>query len=232
MRWVRFCNQDSFAGVVLLVAALMFWAPFDLSLLRFGLAREFEVAANWKLVIENFLDTYHLPFIHRQFGPAETARKFVDVHEEPDVIGVRYPAGGTEKNKGDAALPAFPGLSDEQRAGQDILALFPNTLLELVAEHALFFRVEPLAPDRTRETLSFYFVGEAAEAPEGEAARRATADAWTEVNLQDFRVLRELQAAAGSPAARGLAAPSPLWETGALRFRRRIADALGHGAGR
>ena len=44
------------------------WAAYDFSLLGYGAHLRYEVAANWKLVMQNFLDTYHLPFLHPQLG--------------------------------------------------------------------------------------------------------------------------------------------------------------------
>ena len=47
------------------------WAALDLGRLAHVATRRFDIAANWKLVVENFLDFYHLPFIHPQVGPPQ-----------------------------------------------------------------------------------------------------------------------------------------------------------------
>ena len=44
------------------------WAALDFGLLRLATTQEFRVDANWKIVGENFLDSYHLPFVHPQMG--------------------------------------------------------------------------------------------------------------------------------------------------------------------
>ncbi len=62
----------------------------------------------------------------------------------------------------DIPEPVFPDLPLDKRAAQDILVLYPNTLVEIVAGHVLFIRIEPDGPGRTREVMSGYFVDGAA----------------------------------------------------------------------
>lgn len=202
------------------------WSHADLSLLRYAGSMTYEVEANWKLVIENYLDTYHLPFLHPQLGSVEPAKRFVPL-DEGALLGINYVTGAADKNKGDSGFSVFPGFSAEQLASQDIALLFPNTLFEFVPEHVMFFRVEPLGPQRTRETLAFYYLGEDATAPELAGQRQAAFDAWDRINRQDFPTLADLQAAAHSPAARNLPAPSPLWELPSAGFRDRIDTIVG-----
>lgn len=201
------------------------WSRADLSLLRYGAHATYEVPVNWKLVVENYLDTYHLPFLHPELGPVEAARRF-NVMDDGALIGLDYTQGAVDKNKGDTGFQTFPGLNGAQRERQDIALLFPNTLFEFVPEHVMFFRVEPLGPKRTRETLAFYFLGEDATHPDLAAGRQASLDAWDRINRQDFGILDELQAASASPAARGLAPASPFWEGAAMAFRKRLLATL------
>jgi choline monooxygenase len=201
------------------------WVHADLSLLRYAAHATYDVPVNWKLVIENYLDTYHLPFLHPELGPVETARRFKTL-DDGNLIGIHYTSGAADKNKGDSGFQTFPGFNAEQRVSQDIAMLFPNTLFEFVPEHVMFFRVEPLGPQRTRETLAFYFLGEDASDPALCAGRQASLDAWDRINRQDFTVLDELQAASTSPAARGLPPPSPIWELATIAFRKRALTYL------
>ncbi len=201
------------------------WAHADLSLLRYAAHLTYDVPVNWKLVIENYLDTYHLPFLHPELGPVETAHRF-KVLDDVNLIGIQYTSGAADKNKGDAGFRTFPGFDAGQKASQDIAMLFPNTLFEFVPEHVMFFRVEPLGPRAARETLAFYFLGEDATDPELSAGRQASLNAWDRINRQDFTVLDELQAASASPAARGLPPASPIWEGATMAFRKRVLEHL------
>tara|TARA_B100000676_G_scaffold276341_1_gene297186 strand:+ start:4210 stop:5361 length:1152 start_codon:yes stop_codon:yes gene_type:complete len=220
------CLDDNAPDFETLAAPLITrWSHADLSLLRYGGHETYEVQANWKLVIENYLDTYHLPFLHPQLGPLDTAKDF-EVLDDGALMGIHYFHGAADKNKGDTGFQSFPGFSEAQRASQDIALLFPNTLFEFVPEHVMFFRVDALAPEQTRETLAFYYLGNGASDPAFAAGRQAALDAWDGVNRQDFEVLDALQAASHSPAARNLPAPSPFWDGGTMAFRRRLLALL------
>ena len=225
---VFLCLDDNAPGFEQFIAPLAKrWSHADLSLLQFGGAISYELDVNWKLVIENFLDTYHLPFTHAQLGPVETAKNFVDIDEAGQVIGINYVTGAADKNKGDSGFGTFPGFDADQMKSQDIAMMFPNTLFEFVPEHVMFFRVDPVSPTRTRELLSFYYIGEDATDPKLEEGRRQALEAWDKINRQDFPALGDLQAATHSPAARGLPAPAPGWEYAQARFRRRLAEEVG-----
>ncbi len=50
------------------------WARYDLRALRHGESRRYDIGANWKLAVENFIDYYHLPYVHKalnRYSPME-----------------------------------------------------------------------------------------------------------------------------------------------------------------
>ena len=60
-------NAEPFEDFILPLADL--WASVDSSQLRPSMLRtDYEPQANWKLVCENFLDGYHIPWVHSQIG--------------------------------------------------------------------------------------------------------------------------------------------------------------------
>lgn len=203
------------------------WATYDLSRIQYGFHQSYEVAANWKLVVQNFLDTLHLPFLHPQLGPVESARNYDDVNEGDVAMGICYRAGGAEKEKGDRDMPKFPGLSAELTARQDILVLYPNTLVELVAGHILFIRIDPAGPALSREVVSGYFVGPIDDPVRWAKASEGLKQAWDRLNQQDFSVVTAWQAGQHSPAAANQPELSPVWESSGGWFRARVAREMG-----
>ena len=102
-------------------ALAQLWAALDLRRLAHVATRRFDIAANWKLVVENFLDFYHLPFIHPQVGSTAAALDVDDVVLDERIIGGTYPRGAIGKaSKAGRPMPTFGDVPLELQARQDI----------------------------------------------------------------------------------------------------------------
>ena len=199
------------------------WANYALEQLRLGEQRQLTVDANWKFAIENYLDTYHLPMIHPQLGDVAAARRFTDVNIDDTVFGICYTTGSADKPKSSGSgLGRFAGLDAAQESGQDVLALYPNTLIEMQPHHLMLVTIEPDGPSRCIEHLNFYFLGEDATCSTLAPERHRTAEAWCTIMGQDLMVLRDLQAGAHSPITPQAAGMSPVWEQATGAFRERV----------
>ena len=203
------------------------WANYDLGRLVPATRRRLDVDANWKFAVENFLDTYHLPSVHPQLGDMEAAFRFTDVDLPDCAVGICYTTGAADKPKSSGKpLRRFERLSASQSVSQDILALYPNTLIELQPTHLMLVAVVPSGPATCIEHLEFSFLDDDAVDPALAQERERVAEAWCEIMAQDLLVLRDLQAAAHSPAARRVATMSPAWEQATFRFREHVAGGL------
>jgi len=178
------------------------WQDRDLSLLRHGGGLEFEIHANWKLVVENFCERYHLPSVH----PA--LNRYSSVEHSFQIVRDGLFAGVGSKSYapplvGDAPLPAFPGLSPEQRPIAEYIALFPNVMLGCLADHFYAFILQPMKADHTRERFEFFFVGDEAMAPQYTAARQDCIDRRHTINSEDISIVERMQIGRHSPAMTG-----------------------------
>lgn len=197
------------------------WAHFDFSLLRHGPGVSHELPVNWKTVTENFLESYHLPVVHRTLNRYSTLEHHNLVLEGETFFGqqsTRYaPRDGAA-----GQLPVFPGLSDAQADRAEYLCLFPNVWVSCARDHFRVSFVEPVAPERTRIRWEFFFVGDAAMAPGLRAAREALVERIMAVFEEDVEVLRRLQAGRASWAFDG-GRFSPHHERTVHRFLRMVA---------
>ena len=114
----------------------------------------YDIKANWKLLIENFLEYYHLPAVH----PALCDVSGVDEHQRFQGKGmycgfVTHPLtkGGTAIDPG--RLPPFPGLRPERHQTAFHLHIFPNVFFSLYPDTFFRVRLTPNAhsPHRTIE---------------------------------------------------------------------------------
>jgi hypothetical protein len=111
------------------------WAHIDFDRLHLAGERRYDIGANWKLVVENFLDFYHLPFVPPQVGPVTASLDVDDVALGPDILGGSYPHGAIGKaDKTDSTLPWLGEVPADRVEHQDIFCVFPNALLFLEAD--------------------------------------------------------------------------------------------------
>ncbi|MEO7760448.1 MAG: aromatic ring-hydroxylating dioxygenase subunit alpha [Casimicrobiaceae bacterium] len=199
-----FVNLDgSAAPVAEYVAPLAArWAERDLSLLRHGGGVRFEIHANWKLVVENFCERYHLPSVH----PALNRYSGID-HSFQIVRDGLFSGVGSKSYApplvGGHPLPSFPGLRAEQKLVAEYIALFPNVMLGCLADHFYAFILQPLASDFTRERFEFFFVGDDSMQPRYAAARQDCIDRRHTINGEDISIVERMQVGRRSPAMTG-----------------------------
>jgi choline monooxygenase len=199
------------------------FAAYDLSVLKRAARIDWEIEANWKLVLENFVESYHLSFIHPQVDEYSRAEDHYDIIDGPVCGSGNLTAITAEAAAG--PLPKFPKLPpDLTRAGQ-FVALFPNTLIFLMPDSMLVILVEPLSATRVREQLLFYFIGEGASDPTFEDIRRRQIEAWRHLNSQDTPMVERLQIGRRSSAFAG-GVFSPYWDKPTVHVQKLIAKAM------
>jgi choline monooxygenase len=203
------------------------WSHYDFSLLRYGGSCRFDVTANWKLAMENFLESYHLPFAH----PTLNAASKMEAHYS--IVEGLYLGQGSHGYEpqiaGHADLPRFPGLTAAQQKTAEYPTLLPNLMLGLHPDYLFVFGVDPAAPDRTAETFYFYFVGEAAMSDAFADARKDVVELWRKTNVEDITVVEGMQIGRRSPGYHD-GRFSPYHEVTTHEFQRRIANQMANRA--
>jgi phenylpropionate dioxygenase-like ring-hydroxylating dioxygenase large terminal subunit len=181
----RFVNLDGEAPpleeVIGEVPAMLAGGGIDVDRLAFHHRVDWEVAANWKIATENFLECYHCAVAHPRFSAM-----------------VETSPGDYRLERRDWHLSQFGRLKDPTGAplpeGQFHL-LWPNTGINVFPgrPNLSIGPILPLAPDRTRRILDYFF------APNED-------DAWIaeflefddQVGREDARLVESVQRGAGS----------------------------------
>lgn len=108
-----------------------------------ALVRDYSIRANWKLVVENFLECYHCPFVHR-----DTLSRVVDLSNySSDVQPGVYVQEIVPKQ------PGSDGFRSEQRT---VYFFFPATAVTVSGHSIVTFTVRPSGPSQSNVTRSFY----------------------------------------------------------------------------
>jgi Rieske 2Fe-2S family protein len=182
-------------------------APYQPARLVPLASHAYDLACNWKVVLENYHECYHCPLIHPelcQVSPPASGDNF-----ELDGAWV----GGTMDLKDHAATMSLdghsdgvpiPGLDAERLRTVAYLGLFPNLLLSLHPDYLMTHLVEPLGPDLSHVVCTWYFPPEATGRPGFDPAYAV--EFWDRTNRQDWAACESVQRGMASPHFR----PGPL----------------------
>lgn len=197
---------------------------YDFSALSFSTSMEFDIKANWKLVIENFIEPYHVfschPWLNDFVGMNERTAPTFDRH----VLMCGYDFQHTDPARGEG-LPYFPGLPEQKKKRGDWYVLFPNFAFEVFPDQVDVFTVSPLRVDASRETIALYFVGEGATAPQYADARKRVAENWRALNVEDIGIIERMQAGRYSEGFDG-GVLSPYWDPVLQHFARLVYECV------
>ena len=157
--------------------------------LRIGKRIVLDVAANWKLLAENFSECFHCPPVHPEFC------RIVPAYQEAGAWGLRggaeakpeyKPGARTLTLDGSARLPAFGGLNEEERArlyAADMV--LPNLFLNVHPDYVNSQLMFPTGPQSVRMVYDWLF--EARHLPLAEADLQHYVALWDVTNRQDAR---------------------------------------------
>lgn len=163
-----------------------------------------DVDANWKLAVENYCESYHLPWVHPGLN---SYSRLEDHYIVLDGDGESFAGQGTlVYNLAEVAGISLPKLSQwpaTREREAEYLALYPNALIGLQADHFFVVLLEPLSERRTREHVRLLFVGDAAVDDEHAAARESTLQSWKTVFEEDVSMVEGMQRGRESPAYHG-----------------------------
>ncbi|MBT5432238.1 MAG: aromatic ring-hydroxylating dioxygenase subunit alpha, partial [Rhodospirillaceae bacterium] len=120
----------------------------------------FEMEANWKCFAENYIDGYHIPFVHkdslsrwktteyRRVEPHGRELLAFAVHEGSQLL---LPA---DDYKG---FPAMAQIDDDKKGGTYFTTLPPGSMMTMGNDGALVFQSEPISAGRSRLTVTSLF---------------------------------------------------------------------------
>lgn len=166
------------------------WKAHDFSILRPSASLIYEFSANWKLIVENFLECYHVPCVHPRLA---TYSKFADRY--PILFADEFIGQGSNAYKPEtikAELPRWPHISGGSEFQAEYVMFFPNTLIGRMPDHVFIWTLNPVSPHETIERLQFYFIGDESMSDHLQTDREATLRRWKEVNDEDHDIVQRL----------------------------------------
>ncbi|MCV6585614.1 MAG: aromatic ring-hydroxylating dioxygenase subunit alpha [Marinibacterium sp.] len=171
------------------------WSDFDQPMYHGGAGASvtLDLASNWKLAVENYCESYHLPWVH----PGLNSYSRLEDHYNINELG-KYSGQGTyvyrqfEGENGEK-LDDFPGLDPKWNEGAEYIVVYPNVLLGVQRDHGFAFILEPISCERTIEHIELYYAKPPQDRPEHEDLRAKNAALWKTVFEEDVFVVEGMQ---------------------------------------
>lgn len=194
---VLFVNLDGNAPPFADYAANLIerWQDFEGQPLYFGgedSAFTLEVDTNWKLAVENYCESYHLPWIHP--GLNSYSRLEDHYHIEQDGF---YSGQGSyvyrQLELEGKKFSDFKNLPEFWTTGAEYVSLFPNVLLGMHRDHFYAIILEPTATDHTREHVAIYYADPGMTGAEYAALRHKNTGQWKLIFEEDIFVVEGMQ---------------------------------------
>jgi len=156
--------------------------------------KTYNVKSNWKVLIENFLEYYHLPAVH----PALCDVSGVDEHVPKQGKGMYMAFATAPLTKGGTAidpgqLPPFEGLTHPNTEMAWHINIFPNIFFSLYPDN--FFRVilQADGPENTIESAMLLSHKPAQEAEGSKKVLEGMFRFWDNVNTEDIEICEKVQ---------------------------------------
>ena len=181
---------------------------YDAAGLALGRRITYDVAANWKLIVENFMECYHCATIHPEL--TEVLPEFAGGVAAQYFVGHGAAFGDNIDGftvDGSAGLPTIPGVGPEQDRRYYAVTVRPNVFINLVPDHVIVHRMFPLAVDRTVVECDWLYLPYVVERGLDVSG---SVELFHRVNEQDFDACARTQPAMSSRAYRdgGVLVPS------------------------
>ena len=184
------------------------------------------VNSNWKFAIENYCESYHLPWIHPELNKVSNISDHYHIEDE----NLNFSGQGSNKYSqqfdGNIKFKCFPNWPTELSEKSEYVSLYPNVMLGIHIDHFYAFWLEPISNNQTKEHFELYYIGdESASSDEFKGIREKNFAFWQEVMNEDVTAIEGMQKGRSSPAYNG-GNFSPVMDTPTLMFHKWVATNL------
>ena len=181
------------------------WQELEQPIYHGGASSSFklEVATNWKLAVENYCESYHLPWVHPGLNSYSRLEDHYHIEERGHYSGQGTLVYRQLTDKDDRKFPDFSNLSDKWDEGAEYVAVYPNVLLGVHRDHSFAIVLEPKDNAHTVEHIELYYAAAPEDTPEHAELRDRNAELWKTVFAEDIFVVEGMQKGRHGPGFDG-----------------------------
>ena len=171
--------------------AIQRWAEFEQPMHHGGADSRFDltVKCNWKLAVENYCESYHLPWVHPGLNSYSRLEDHYNIESYNHYSGQGTLVYRQLEGENGARFPDFTGLSDKWQTAAEYLAIYPNVLLGVHRDHAFTILLIPDGTESTVEPVHLYYPSTSTD----KALRSKNTAQWKDVFEEDIFVVEGMQ---------------------------------------
>ena len=187
--------------------------------------KNYDVASNYKLIEENFMEYYHLPFVH----PELTNVSRMEDHHRSQGAGM-YTGMLTTPVSRDVDsvwlnLPPAHGLNKEHLEAAYHICIFPNVTITILPNHAFCMITDPICANQTRERTFLLSPPGTLDNESHTSMFLELVKFWDMVNTQDLGIVERVQQGLSNTAFTG-GRMCPKFEEPLHRYQNWVADRM------
>lgn len=171
------------------------WQDFDKPLYHGGEDSSFklDVACNWKLAVENYCESYHLPWVHPGLNSYSRLEDHYNINEYGRFSGQGSVVYDPKLDDSGRSFDNFEGLADQWASGAEYIALYPNLLLGVHRDHVFAILLEAVDHTTTREHVEIYYATPEMTGDKFADLRAKNSALWKSVFREDIFVVEGMQ---------------------------------------
>ncbi len=169
-------------------------APYELDRLVVAVSHEYELAANWKLAVENYQECYHCSTIHPELCRVSPPDSGANYNPAGLWIGGKMTlaeGAQTMSLTGQSGSHPMRGVTGRRLREVEYLQVWPNLLISAHPDYVMTHVLEPISAGRTHVVCQWLFPPEAAQ--EDGFDPSYAVDFWDLTNRQDWAACEAVQ---------------------------------------
>ncbi|HEY8899020.1 MAG TPA: aromatic ring-hydroxylating dioxygenase subunit alpha [Chthoniobacterales bacterium] len=172
------------------------WAPADMQLV---IQREWDCPFNWKVLVENFMESYHHLGAHaKTLQPMMPARDTWNEQERELSVRCHLPFKESvldELHQREHAFgfPTIAALDAPKKAESGLFLVFPHFLIFTLPDRIVWYRIVPLGPGRLKLLTTMLVPKTTAARPDFDTLLEAEMPLFFEFHLEDMEMCTAIQ---------------------------------------
>ncbi|MBU0725321.1 MAG: aromatic ring-hydroxylating dioxygenase subunit alpha [Alphaproteobacteria bacterium] len=161
---------------------------------------EYELTCNWKIYVENAMEAYHVPYVHKSTLQRQKGPTAQPIETEGEWVGLfKEHTGSRALLAGETGFPPIPSLSGPAAVGTHYPLIYPSTMFGATIDCMWWLELHPIAADRTKLIVGSAFPKEVVARPDFEEVVTRYYRRW-DISIPEDNEISDLQ-------QRGLSSP-------------------------